>query len=190
MTNPSSRLSAQERARALLNGDPDSAGRVRPPEIVSRDRMRQLIKDPEWIDGVMDQIAEGAKLKELARQAGVKYNVFYHFLKTHAADKLAAARDAYADEQIHRNLELADDMQAGLVDASAGKAAAGIRQWYAERASNETWGQKSTTNLNVKGVIGLHLEALKQFKDEPLEGEFVEVEEEAPQVESKRHPLL
>jgi len=188
------RLSAKERARALINGDGGAIMRGQHPESRSRSKMRQLLKDPDWVDDVMEDIAAGVRMTEIARMNGVKFSIFHTALKNAVRERLEAARAAFAEEQIHKNLELADDMQAGRVEPAAGKAAAGIRQWYAERASNDDWGQKSTTNVNVKGAIGLHMEALKQFTDEPLVGEFEEVEDaedSSPAVtDSRRHPLL
>lgn len=188
------RLSPEERRRAELLGDYEAAGTT-PPKVteeqISRERTRQLLADPQALETLFEDIAAGRRISDLARKHGIRYNILYRALTNAHGDRVAAARAAYAEDTVYSNLELADDLQQGRVDPAAGRAAAGIRQWFAERASNEQWGQRSTTNVNVKGIIGLHLEAIQQLADVPLEGEVEDADyEEVPQVESKSHPLL
>lgn len=192
----------EERRRALLGGDPELAGamtlaerRAIDPILDSKTRMDRLLADPDWVDKAMDEIAGGANLSDLARANNVRYEVFYRKLKGRYADRYADAKAAHAEMQVYKNLETADAVEDGSVEPSAAKVSAGIRQWFAERAANETWGQRSTTNLNVKGVIGLHMDAVKQFVDQPLvveDAEFEEVEEDETEtaVDHSHHPLL
>lgn len=165
----------------------------------SRTKMRTLIADPEARNEMLDAISVGTPLAELARRYGIRYSVFYSQLRDKMPDEYAAARAAYAESLVQRNLELADDVQDGRVPAQEAKVAAGIRQWFAERADSDTWGQKSSMNVHHTGVVGLHMQALKEFQDqhrqheEIEDAEFEEVTEEPetpPPAAPKRHRLL
>lgn len=170
----------------------------------ARSQVRDALADKATVAYVMRRVAEGDSIKRIAASLSLDYYIFHRMLKANQAENLAAARAARAEELAEKNLTLADEIQEGLVEPSAGKAAAGIRQWYAERTDSENWGQKSSVDVNHKGVIGLHLEALQQFVDQPLEGEIedaeyeevedgAEAEDEEPAASEEvpdTHPLL
>ncbi len=165
-----------------------------------RTKMRALLADRERRARVWDQIAEGMSVADIARLNGIPYLIFYRVIKDQCGDEYAAARAAYADSLVKKNLDLADSIEAGRVGAPEGKAASGIRQWYAERADPDTWGQKSSMNVHHTGVIGLHMQALRDFQQEQeVEAEDAEFEEvvdyderEVPtqQDDPAGHPLL
>lgn len=179
-------------------------GFVRDQAIIqARSRVRQAISHKPTVEWVMTQIAAGAKLRNIARSLDVDYSLFHRMLREKHGDDLAAARSAHAEEVVAKNLELADDIQEGLIEAKAGTAAANIRQWYVERAAPDEWGKQSSVNVNHKGVIGLHLEAIQQLSHIPLEGEVEDAEyeempdepeeqDEGPEADQdpEDHPLL
>lgn len=143
-----------------------------------RTRMRNLMADPEKRNQLWDSIAEGERVSDLARRHNIPYLIFYRYLREQCGDEYAAARAAYADTLIGQNLDLAVDIEEGRVGAPEGKTAAGIRQWYAERADSDTWGQRSSMNVHHTGVIGMHMQALKDFQQEQeIEAEDAEFEE-------------
>lgn len=162
-----------------------------------RTKMRTLLADPEKRTALWDAISDGAKIADLAREHRIPYLVFYRFLREQCSDEYSAARAAFADTLVHKNLEMADDIEQGRVGAPEGKASAGIRQWYAERADADTWGQKSSMNVHHTGVVGLHMQALKDFQSEheqevePEEVEYAEYEEVPDEpADADSHPLL
>lgn len=154
-------------------------GHVRNQAIIqARARVRNAVNDQNVVEWVMTQVAQGKKMVTIARALDVDYSLFHQMMKARYSEKLAAARAARAEDLVEKNLELADEIQEGRVDAKAGNAAAGIRQWYAERADADSWGRQSSVNVNHKGVIGLHLEAIQQLAHVPLEGEVEDAEYE------------
>lgn len=163
-----------------------------------RTRMRTIMGDAESRQNIWDHIANGMQVSELARLNGVPYLVFYRYLREQCGDEYAAARAAYAESLVFKNIALADEIEKGKVAGSEGKAAAGIRQWYAERADSDTWGQKSSMNVHHTGVVGLHMQALRAFnagqeQEQAVDAEYEEVENvehDEPTPAPKRHPLL
>lgn len=196
-------LTPEQRRQALADGDIEAAGfphsSAAKPQARQRARARNLLAQPQVIDDIMERLAEGETITAIAQDYGVRYAAFYQILTNKYGDKVKAARAAHAEKVVSKNLMTADAVEAGRVDAAAGRTAAGIRQWYAERASTEDWGQKSSVDVNHRGVIGLHMEALKQFNndnEQPVEdAEFEEISgenEDASSVPSniEDHPLL
>lgn len=157
-------------------------------EMRSRGRMRMLVDDKEWVENVMEDIAGGEKLAEIARKHNIRYNIFYNILRNKHSEKIEAARAAHAEEQVHKNLALADEVEAGRADPAVLKAVSGVRHWYAERVNNQTYGQKTSSNVTVQGSVDLHMQAIKEFtgnhNEDVVDAEFEEVKD------TKDHPLL
>lgn len=170
--------------------------------VASRTLAKQIVRTPELRADLLERVAEGYSLGKIAKMHGIEPVIFYRVVMQAMRDEVRAAREVYAEQLVEKNLELADEVQEGRVAGTDAKVAAGIRQWYAERAASEEWGQKSTTNVNIKGVVGLHFEAIKQLNalgdpDEALDAvdaedaDFEEISggQSAPS-DISNHPLL
>jgi len=127
---------------------------------------------------VLERIAGGEPITRIAEEMNLPYSALYAVLTRQFADQYRAAKAALAESLAEKNLAMADRVENLELPHDVAKAAAGIRHWYMERASSENWGQRSTVDMNVKGVVGLHLEAIRELSKEPIEGDFTEVEED------------
>lgn len=156
-------------------------GEVREKQIATladqRARVRRYLSNTNALESVLADIAEGAKVSDIAARLNVEYQALYNVLNGTFKEQYKAARAAYAEILAEKNLEVADKIERLELPHDAGKAAVGIRQWVMERTAGEQWGQRSSVDVTHKGVVGLHLEAIRQLADEPLEGEYVEVED-------------
>lgn len=142
-----------------------------------RARARRYLSNTNALESVLADIAEGTKVTDVAKRLNVSYQALYTVLNGTYKEQYRAARAAYAEILAEKNLEVADKIERLEMPHDAGKAAVGIRQWHMERTAGEQWGQRSSVDVTHKGVVGLHLEAIRQLADEPFEGEYVEVED-------------
>lgn len=156
---------------------PDLLPEFVPTSFTKIGKVREYLNSPERESYIMAWIAEGGRLTQIAELIGVRYSDLYRVLTTDKRAEFMAARAAHAEIIAEKNLEMADDVEEGRTPADAANAAAKIRNHYQEHTSPDTWGKKSSLDLNVKGITGLHLDAIRQLSDEPLEGEFEEVDE-------------
>ena len=145
-------------------------------DVDQKTRVRRYLANTTACDAVFADIAEGTPVTKLAKRLNVKYHALYATLTTSPyREKYNAARAAHASKLAEKNLDLADKVENMEVPSEVAKTAVGIRTWYMERTDREQWGQKSSVDVTHKGVVGLHLDAIRQLANEPLEGEFVEV---------------
>ena len=144
-------------------------------ELTDKQRARQYLSNKFALGSIMAEIAEGTKLTDIAARLNVDYASLYSVLTSTHKERYKAARAAFSESLAEKNLAMADAVEDQTLPADAAKAASGIRHWYMERVNPEQWGNKSTVDMNLKGVVGLHLEAIRQLADEPLEGEYEEV---------------
>ena len=153
-----------------------------------------LFSKGEKREQLFNMVAEGRPLTKIASRFGVDYGTLMRLLTTKYAEEYAIAKEMNSERLVEQNLQLAQDVIDGRVEPAAAKVASGIRQWYAERASNKNWGNKSAVDLNVKGTVGLHMEALRKVMEEPIDGEYVEVPQEETSSDedddTSGHPLL
>lgn len=169
----------------------------------SRDIVRKLANNPIELNEVFDRIAAGEQIARIARNYGCRYSDLYNYLKNKCPDQLSAARAAHADAKIHQSLSDADRVSKGLMDPTAARTAAGIRQWYAERVDQDRWGQRSSVNVHHTGVVSMHVEAIRAINgfdgagtDDVEDAEYTVTEEseqqgeDAPPVDVENHPLL
>lgn len=161
-------------------------GEVREKQIATladqRARVRRYFTNSNALESVLADIAEGTKVTDIAQRLNVEYQALYAVLSGTYREQYRAARAAFAEILAEKNLEVADKIESLQMPHDAGKAAVAIRQWHMEKTAGEQWGQKSSMEINHKGVVGLHLEAIRQLADEPLEGEYVEVEDGSDRV--------
>lgn len=146
---------------------------------VAEDRasVRRYFSNRNALEAVMADIATGTKPTDIAARLGVSYQALYSVLTGSFKDQYKAARAAFADLLAEKNLDMADKVENLQMPADAAKTAAGLRQWHMERTAGEQWGQRSSMDVNHRGVVGLHLEAIRQLSSEPLEGEYAYSEE-------------
>lgn len=144
----------------------------------ARNKVERYLANSLAREAVMDRIANGERVTQLARDLGMPYAALYAALTGTYKDHYRAAKAAYAEILAEKNLAMADQVEKLQLPHDAAKAAAGIRQWHMERSASDNWGQKSTVDMNLKGITGLHLEAIRQLSSEPIEGEFTEVSDD------------
>lgn len=149
-----------------------------------RQHVRRYLSNTHALEAVMADIAEGTKVTDIARRLNVSYQALYTVLTNTYKEQFRAARAAYAEVLAEKNLEVADKIQSLELPHDAGKAAVGIRQWHMERTAGEQWGQRSSVDVTHRGVVGLHLEAIRQLSEEPIEGEVVEVDDGPDRLDS------
>ncbi len=143
-----------------------------------RQKVRRYLTNTNALESVLADIAEGTKVSEVAARLNVSYHAMYTVLNSTYKEQYRSARAAFADRLAEKNLDVADKIESQEIPHDAGKAAVGIRQWVMERSAGEQWGQRSSVDVTHKGVVGLHLDAIRQLTDEPIDGEYVEVEHE------------
>lgn len=167
-------------------------------------KAKEYMQSPERQSFVLEWIAAGKPLTKLAEFVGLRYVDLYRVLTTDNRADYMAARAAHSERLTEANLHMADEVEALNLPSDAARTASGIRQWHMERAAPEEWGKKASLDVTHKGVVGLHLDAIRQLASTPLEGEYTEVLEEAdplppanededdePQPQPpKEHPLL
>jgi hypothetical protein len=144
----------------------------------ARNQAQRYMANVTAREAVMDRIANGVRITRLADDLGLPYTALYAVLTSTYKDQYRAARAAYAELLAEKNLDMADKVERLEMPHDAARTAAGIRQWHMERSASENWGQKSTVDMNLKGIAGLHLEAIRQLSSEPIEGEFTEVSDD------------
>lgn len=162
-------------------------------ELSDKQVVHRLLASRTALEKIMADVAEGAKVTHIAEAMNVSYEALYAVLNSKQyKERYQAARNAYAEYLAEQNLDVADKIESLHLPADAGKAAAGIRQWYIERTNPDRFGQKSSVNVTHKGVVGLHLEAIRELSREPLDGEFEEAEDAdyTPVDDLDDHPLL
>lgn len=142
-----------------------------------RQKVRRYFSNSNALESVMADIADGTKVTDIARRLNVSYHAMYSVLNSTYKEQYKAARAAFAEILAEKNLAMADKVESLEMPHDAAKAAAGLRQWHMERTAGEQWGQKSSVDVTHRGVVGLHLEAIRQLSEEPLEGEYAEAEE-------------
>lgn len=163
-----------------------------------RARVRRYLSNTNALESVLADVAEGTKVTDVAARLNVEYQALYSVLSGTYKEQYRAARAAYAEILAEKNLEIADKIERMEMPHEAGKAAVGIRQWHMERTAGEQWGQRSSVDVTHKGVVGLHLDAIRQLTDEPIEAEveaedadFEEVgEDKSVPSNVDDHPLL
>lgn len=141
-----------------------------------RARVRRYLSNTNALESVLANIAEGAKVSDIATQINVSYQALYSVISGTYKEQYRAARAAYAELLAEKNLDMADKVERLELPHDVAKTAAGLRQWHMERTAGEQWGQRSSVDVTHKGVVGLHLEAIRQLSGEPIEGEYVEVD--------------
>lgn len=166
-----------------------------------RQKLLNLMSHPGAQASIMQRIANGDRIKDIADGMGVGYHMLLGVLRTDFQDEFREAKEAHAEDLAMRNLQMADDVEGDRLSPEKAKTVAGLRQWYMERAAPEHWGQKSTVNMNVKGMAGLHMEAIRELSrreeaEEITDAEYTEVEEDpkqdspAPDYDIDNDPLL
>lgn len=143
-----------------------------------RQKTRRYFTNTTALEAFMAQVAEGAKVSDLARSLNISYAALYGVLNSTYKEQYQAARAAYTEMLAEKNLDMADKVEKGDLPPELAKASAGLRQWYMERVANEQWGQRSSMDVTHKGVVGLHLEAIRQLSQETVDGEFSEVKDD------------
>lgn len=146
--------------------------------LTMRQQAEQYLANRFALEAMMERIANGEKVTRMAKEIGVSYPALYSALVSTHRELYQAAKAAHAELLAEKNLDLADKVESLEVPHDAAKAAVGIRQWHMERSAAKEWGQKSTVDMNIKGVAGMHLEAIRQLASEPIEGEFEEVSDD------------
>lgn len=139
-----------------------------------RQHVRRYFANANALEATLADIADGVKVTDIAKRLNISYHALYSVLTGTYSDQYKAARAAYAEILAEKNLNIADKIERAELPPDAGKAAVGIRQWHMERTAGEQWGQRSSVDVTHKGVVGLHLEAIRQLAGETLEGEYEE----------------
>lgn len=167
-----------------------------------RAHARRYLSNHHALEAVMADIAEGTKVTDIAKRLNVSYQALYSILSGTYKEQYRAARAAYAEILAEKNLDMADKVERLELPHDVAKTAASLRHWHMERTAGEQWGQKSSVDVTHRGVVGLHLEAIRQLSAEPIEGEYVEVDDgsdlgggdnggdNADDGRLKEHPLL
>lgn len=104
------------------------------------------------LDAMIDRVADGAFLRDLAKETGIDKRRLSERLRKHP--DYAAAKEACIEGQL-------DDAQKALIDATTQADIARAREmfraaaWRGERECHERWGQKTeiSGNLNFRVVI-------------------------------------
>lgn len=142
-----------------------------------RQKVRRYLSNSNALASVMSDIADGTKVSDIAKRLNVSYSALYGALTSTYKEDYRAARAAFAELLAEKNLDMADRVEALQLPQDAAKTAASLRQWHMERTAGEQWGQKSSVDVTHRGIVGLHLDAIRQLTNEPIEGDYVEVED-------------
>ena len=132
-------------------------------------------KQPEFWDGVFEDIANGAALSDVAKIQDVKYTNLFRTI--HHDGKLEerydSARRSRALVHAGRIEKLVDDVEAGSTPADAGRVVLAGRQWLASRMDPKHWGEqiKVQQDVRVQDVTALHLEAVRNVMQNMAKGE-------------------
>ena len=139
-----------------------------------RERWLRLKHDPEFIDDILERVATGDSLLQLAAEYDVAYSTLASFLAgvpgTSGAtasqdilERYARARQSRAGYNVARIEAMAEKIERGQLDPKAGKVAIDTRQWLAARLDPHLWGDKTRIDHHHQGSVSMHLEAIKQL---------------------------
>ncbi len=143
-------------------------------------RWLALKADPAFAADCISRIACGDSIRALAAENDIPINTFWHWITKEHGGAVAAARKVVAAQLADQMKEAAERVEAGELNPKAAQTASSIRQWLAARYDRETFGDKSSVDVTHKGIVGLHLEAIRQLANEPIDGEWANVNDEMP----------
>lgn len=145
-----------------------------------RPKLAALIRrvEEEGIDRILDRIADGEYIKDIAASYSVSRRMIYDLLHSDSDwwEGFRLARQASAAHFAEEGMEILDKAgTATSAEVAKATARAKYRQWLAEKLDRDTFGeQKTPVNVNI-GIGELHLSALQshgRMGAQPGQGEL------------------
>lgn len=146
-----------------------------------RERWLQYKADPQFLEAVLAEVAAGGSLADVAAVRDIPYTTLHRWLTSQHADRLAAAREAKAMGHVERMQWLADEVEAGRIEPNAARVSGDLRKWLAAKLDGKTWGDVNRIDMQVRGVVDLHVQAVRQFVQgaagEAVDAEYDEIDD-------------
>ena len=132
---------------------------------------------PALATEICRRIAEGQPLTKICKLEGMPhYATIMRWLDADSSfrERYARAREASADTLAHKIQDLAERVEAGKVDAHAGRVAIDAMKWIASKLKPKVYGERS--HIEHSGAVTLSVkDCAPDWMRDRLEAETVEV---------------
>lgn len=129
-----------------------------------REATRHWLQDSDNVDALLEQLAEGERLRPICTQLGLVYSTVMRYLVKHHNEEYEAAKEVRADSALDEIAEIEDDLEHNEdMDFNTARELIKSKQWRAERLNPRRYSPKQTVDMNVTDKTALHLEAVRQL---------------------------
>lgn len=135
----------------------------RPKRQIRAKKESELFADPVFWEKLWRVMCQGESISKAIKH----FDVSYHKTLAHInhSDELRkdyeAANVARALYHADRIEQLAEGVEAGVIDTNAAKVSMDARKWIASKLDPNRWGDRSRVDITTTDVNKLHLEAIR-----------------------------
>jgi hypothetical protein len=123
----------------------------------------EFLQDKELVDELLEQLAEGASLRDLCQAYDLVYPTTMRYLAKHYHDDYEAAKEVRADSALDEMADVEKRLEDGDTDFNTARELFKSKQWRAERLNPKRYSPKQTVDMNVTDKTRLHLEAVRRL---------------------------
>lgn len=135
----------------------------RPKRQIRAKKESEFFSDPVFWEKLWRVMSQGESISKAIKH----FDVSYHKTLAHInhSDELRkdyeAANVARALYHADRIEQLAEGVEAGVIDTNAAKVSMDARKWIASKLDPNRWGDRSRVDITTTDVNKLHLEAIR-----------------------------